>query len=45
MYPKNVVIIIGTKTNPNAFGVKVRCRERNPKQLGVENYTGGSSEM
>lgn len=42
MYQKNVVIIIRTKTNPNKFRVKVRLKKRNPKKLGVENYSGGS---
>lgn len=39
---KNVVIITQTKPNPNKFRVKVRLKKRNPKVLGVENYSGGS---
>lgn len=39
MYQKNVMIIIQTKTNLNKFRVKVRHKKRNPKVLGVENYS------
>lgn len=39
MYQKNVMIIIRTKTNLNKFRVKVRLKKRNPKELGMENYS------
>lgn len=39
MYQKNVMIIIRTKTNLNKFRVKARLKKRNPKELGMENYS------